>query len=35
METNKEPEVKFEEYEITDMQEAALVEAKEKDIMTV
>ena len=30
MKTNKEPEIKSEEYEITDMQEAALVEAKEK-----
>lgn len=30
MKTNKEPEAKFEEYEITDMQEAALVEAKDR-----
>ena len=30
MKTNKEPEIKSEEYEITDMQEAALIEAKDK-----
>ena len=29
MKTNKEPEIKSEEYEITDMQEAALIEAKD------